>query len=258
MATASRASSAAEAGRGVEGGQVLPVRDETLEDAPGQVVGVVHPRRVDRLGGVPQSPQNRGRIPRGQVPQDVLGNGEDGPVVDLQDVVPGRQHLALGVGCAVAAHRCQGLDLLMHPGDVLVEDQGVGDDGAGHAPGLGHVDHSQAAGYFPSGAWPQLLHFVQELCGPLDALLQRGGGLVYRPLRHGHQPDHVRQVLDGALQPARLREADRAPGLLREDAVVEAGGRQGVGQVVGLAHIARVAEGYGGLDDAPVGGHLQT
>ena len=33
-------------GQRVEGGQVLAVRDEALEDAPGQVVGVVHARRA--------------------------------------------------------------------------------------------------------------------------------------------------------------------------------------------------------------------
>ncbi len=243
--------------QGVEGGQVLAVRDETLEDAPGQVVGVVHARRVDRLGSVPQSPQNRGCVARVQLLQDVLGNGEDGPVVDLQDVVPGRQHLALGVGRAVAAHRRQGLDLLMHPGDVLVEDQGVGDDGAGHPPRLRHVDHSQNAGYRRSDAWPQLLHFVQELRGPFDTLLQRGGGLVYGALRDGHHADHVGQVLDGALQPAGLRESSHTPGFLREDAVGQAGCREGGMKVVGAAHVVWVAEGYGGLDGPPVGGHLQ-
>ena len=76
-------------------------------------------------------------------------------------------------------------------------------------------------------------------------------------LRNGHQADEVGQVLDGALQPAGLREAARAPGLLGEEAVGEAGRRQGGAQVVGLANSVRVAEGDGGFDDAPVGGHLQ-
>ena len=41
-------------GQGVEGGEVLAVRDEALEDAASQVMGVVHARRIHRLGGVPQ------------------------------------------------------------------------------------------------------------------------------------------------------------------------------------------------------------
>ncbi len=117
-----------------------------LEDAAGQVVGVVHARRIYRLGGVPQLSQNLRRVARWHLLQDVLGNREDGPIVDLEYVVPGGNHLALGVIHAVAAHHGQGLYLVMHAGNALVEDQGVGDDGAGHAARLGHVGHTQQAG----------------------------------------------------------------------------------------------------------------
>ena len=84
-------------------------------------------------------------VARRKLRQDVPGDGEDGPVVDLQDVVPGGQRLSLGVVDAVAADHGQGLDLRVQPGDALVEDEGVGDDGAGHAAGLRHVAHAQQA-----------------------------------------------------------------------------------------------------------------
>ena len=100
-------------------------------------------------------------------------------------------------------------------------------------------------------------HFVQELCGAFDALFQCAGGLVYGALRNGHQADHVGQVLNGPLQPARLRETVHVLGALGEDAVAEAGRRQRSAQVMGFAKGVRVAEGDGGFDNAPVGGHLQ-
>ena len=81
--------------------------------------------------------------------------------------------------------------------------------------------------------------------------------MVYRSLRDGHQTDHVGQVLNAALQPAGLREALDVLGALGEDAVGEAGRRQGRPQIVGLANRVRVAEGDSGFDDAPVDGHLQ-
>ena len=99
-----------------------------------------------------------------------------------------------------------------------------------------------------------LVHLVQELRGAVDALLERVGRPVDGALRDGHQAHHVGQVLDGAVQPAGLREA--AP-VLREDAVGEAGRREGFAQVAGVADRGRVAEGDSGLDDARVGGHLQ-
>ena len=66
-------------GQGVERGEVLSVGDEPLEDAAGQVMGVVDAGRVDRLGGVPQPAQDDGRVARWELLEDVLGDGEDGP-----------------------------------------------------------------------------------------------------------------------------------------------------------------------------------
>ena len=174
-----------------------------------------------------------------------------------RDVVPGGEDLGLGVVHAVAAHLGQGFDLRVHAGDVFVEDEGVGDDGAGHAAGLGYVDHSQAPGDFRIDARPQLLDFIQMLCGALDAFFESGGGLVDCTLGNGHQAHHVGHVFDRALQPAGLREATFVA-VLGENAVGEAGGRQRGAQVVGVADGVGVAEGDDRFDDASVGGQLEA
>ena len=174
LATASRASSAADAGERVEGGEVFAVGDEPLEDAAGQVVGVFDAGRVDGLGGVAQAPQNPGRVGGIQVLEDILGDGEDGPVVDVENGGPGCQHLALRVGYIVAAGKGEGVDAGVHTGDLIVENEGIGDDGAGHAAGLEHVGHSQESGYFIRDAGTGLVYFVKELGRAVDALLQRG------------------------------------------------------------------------------------
>ncbi len=58
-------------GQRVKGGEILAVGDEALEDAPGQVVGVLDAARVDGLGGVAQAPKDAGRVSRIQVLQDI-------------------------------------------------------------------------------------------------------------------------------------------------------------------------------------------
>ena len=132
--------------QGIECGQVLPVGDKVLEDAAGQVVSVVDASGFDSLGGLQEVPQHGGgSVPRNLF-EDVLGNGEDWPVVDLQDVGPGRKRIALRIGHFGAGHQAQGFHPLVQPGDALVEHHGVGDDRAGHAAGLGHVAHSQQPG----------------------------------------------------------------------------------------------------------------
>ena len=64
-------------------------------------------------------------------------------------VFPGGQHRAFGVGGCVAAYQVQRLDFGVHPGDALVEDEGIGDDGAGHAAGLGYVRHTELLRHLP-------------------------------------------------------------------------------------------------------------
>ena len=87
----------------------------------------------------------------------------------------------------------------MHAGNPFVEDQGVGDDGACHAAGLRHVCHPQQTGNSQSDARASLVQLVQEPCGAVDAVLERGGCLVHGALWYGHQAHHVNQVLDRSL-----------------------------------------------------------
>ena len=56
-----------------------------------------------------------------------------------------------------------------------------------------------------------LVQLVQQPCGAVDALLERGGGPVHGALWDGDQAHHVRQVLNAAVQPAGLREATARP-----------------------------------------------
>ena len=106
----------------------------------------------------------------------------------------------------------------MHTGDLIVEYQGVGDDGAGHAAGLEHVGHSQQSGYFIRDAGAGLVYFVKELGRAVDALLQRGRCPVDGVLRDGDEAHHVGQVFDGAVEPAGIGKAAGAA-VLGKDAV---------------------------------------
>ena len=99
-------------GQGVEGGQVLAVGDQPLENAAGEVVSVVDAGAVDAGGGLAEAAQHTQGDVRWQLLQYVLADGKDGPVVDLQDGGPGIQRAVLGVGDRVAADEVQGLDAL--------------------------------------------------------------------------------------------------------------------------------------------------
>ena len=130
------------------------------EDAPGQVVGVVNAGCVDSLGGLPQSPQESGGGVAGYLLQDVLGDGEYGPVVDFQNFGPRRQCFILRVGYAGAADQEQGFYAIVHPRDALVKDHSVGDDGAGHPAGLRNVAHPKQPGDGGGDVGPQFRHVV--------------------------------------------------------------------------------------------------
>ena len=82
--------------QGVEGGQVFAVGNQTLEDAPGQVMGVGGTGGGDAFGGVSQGVQEGGGGGRWQLGHDIAGNRKDGPVVDVQDGGPGGQDFILG------------------------------------------------------------------------------------------------------------------------------------------------------------------
>ena len=106
----------------------------------------------------------------------------------------------------------------MHPGNLIVEYEGVGDDGAGHAAGLAYVGHSQQIGDCLCDAWAGLIQFVEDFGGAVDALLQNCRCPVYGMLGNRDQADHVGQVLDRAVEPAGLREAG-GDAVFGEDAV---------------------------------------
>ena len=158
-------------GQRVEGGKVFAVGDEPLKDAPGQVVGVFDAGRADGLGGVTQAPQDAGRVGRVQVLEDLPGDAENGPVVDVENGGPGLKDFALRVGYTVIADLREGIDARVHAGDLVVEDEGVGDDGAGHAAGLAHVGHAQQAGDLRGDAGTGPVYLVEVLGRGVDAFL---------------------------------------------------------------------------------------
>ena len=91
------------------------------------------------------------------------------------------------VGDSVAAHQLERLNLIVHTGDALVEDQRVGDDGAGHAAGLGHVRHAEQARHLPRDGRSTGVYGVKEPGRGVNAGLQRVGSCINRPLRHGDE-----------------------------------------------------------------------
>ena len=89
----------------------------------------------------------------------------------------------------------------------------------------------QMKGLFPdeealADARGQVLQFVEDDRGLLDALLEGVGGEVHFLLGNGDEADKVDEVGDGAFEPAGLREA---AAVFVEDAVGEAGIGDGLG-----------------------------
>ena len=244
-------------GQRVEGGQVLAVDDQPLEYPPRQVVGIVDTGGADLPCGELEGVQDPRRSLRWNVAKDVPPDGEDREVVDVQDRRPGSQRLALGIGYAPAAHQAQGLDLVVgHPGNPLVEDQGVGDYRAGHPPRLRYVHHPQQAGYLGRHTRLGGVQLVQYGRNPFDTLLEGAGGKVHVPLGNGHQPYQVGKVSHRPCQPARLGKAALGP-VVAEDAVGETRAGQSGAQVVGVSHGLRVPERDDRLDHPAPIHHLQ-
>ena len=210
---------------------------------------------VHLLGGFAQFGEDAAGFASGELLQDVPGDGEYGPVVDAQDVRPGCQGFRLRVGDAGAADQSQVFHLRVHSGDALVKDQGVGDDGAGHAPGLRHVGHPQQPGNGRGDVGTQRDHFVEDHRRPLDALLQGGRGGVHRLLRHGHQADQVGQVGNGTFQPAGF---GKPAAVLIQHGVGKTGGCQRVAQVAGEPDGIGITQGDGGFDGVSLVYHPQA
>ena len=139
-----------------------------------------------------------------------------------------------------------------------MEHQGICDDGARHAAGLGHVGHAEQAGDGGGDGGAGGVELVQDVGRLLDARFQRVRRSIHGALRHRHEPHHVGDVIHRAFQPALFGEADRIIVALGEDAVRQAGRLQRGVEVVGLGHVFGVAERDGGLDGPAGGGHLQA
>ena len=88
----------------------------------------------------------------------------------------------------------QGLDLGVHTGQPLVEDQGVGKNGAGHAAGLGHIGHAQQPGDMGGNGRALLGHVVQDAHAGVNAVLEGAGRGVYGVLGDGHEADQIGQI----------------------------------------------------------------
>ena len=135
----------------------------------------------------------------------------------------------------------------MHTGDALVENQGVGDDGAGHAAGLRNVSHPQQPGNGGRNVGTLRRHLLQYVCRPVNTAFQGRRRFVHGALGHGNQANQVGQVGNPALQPTRFRETGA---VFVEDTMGQPGRRQGRGRVVCRANAFGVAQGNGGFHGA--------
>ena len=132
----------------------LRVRDETLEDATGQLMGVIHAGRVDRLGRLSQPPedsplrQRRATATRMSLEMAKLAQG-----FDTQDhctsITTWTSPWGLINSLAAAtmargsiSSRCMQCDVHVPPPRASAIDIY-----RPNAAGLGYVDHSQMAGY---------------------------------------------------------------------------------------------------------------
>ena len=217
-------------------------------------MGVVYAGCFNSLGGLQQFPQDAGGSASGKLLQYVLGYGKDGPVVDLQDIFPGRQYLTLGVCNIGAAHQPQRVHLLVHPCDALVEDHGVSDDGAGHAAGLGNVAHSQQPSDDRSDIGAELGHVLQQVGGLPNALLEGIGRLFHGFLWYGYQSCKVSQIGCRTLKPSRFREA---AAVLVQDIVGKTGFGEDLAQVIGVLYNLRVANCDSSLDSSGLSLHVK-
>ena len=123
-------------GPGVERGEELPVRDQPLEHAPGEILlrGYAAPGEIAR--GVHKRVQHLSRGHPGKRQQHVHGQAKDRPIVDLgQNAAPSRlyRHVPPPVRqIQKFGHRRQ----LVALRDGVLEQQGVGDDRHCHARSL--------------------------------------------------------------------------------------------------------------------------
>ena len=169
-------------GQGVKGSQIFAVGNQALEDAPSQVVGDAGAGIGNFQSGVAQDAQQHGSITGRDALHDVFGNGENSPVVDLQDVAPSVQGITEGIGDIRAADHPQGFDAV-RARQPLVKHHGVGDDRASHPSCLGNVGHTEQPGDFGHHVGAQSVHIIQDCYCPLDAVFEGGAGMINGTLR---------------------------------------------------------------------------
>ena len=215
-------------------------------------MAVVHAGAADFADGVFQMAQDAGGVFGGDAVENIPPDGKNRPVVDAgEDAAPHGQDFVLGVGHLGAADQAQGRHIGVHTGQPFVENHSVGDDGAGHAAGLGDIGHPQQAGNCGGNVGPLLRHFVQHIGGAFNAPFQVVGGGGHGLLRHGHQSDEVGQIGSAPVDPAGLGEA---VAVIVEDAVADAGRRERGRQVVSGGQLLRVAQGDDGFHRAGFAG----
>ena len=139
-----------------------------------------------------------------------LPTAKTGAVVDGQDVLPSSQSVLFGIVYMASANMAKGADVFVNAGNALVENEGVGNDGAGNAPGLrvfefaffgfgdaldlddvGQAEHGEDfVGQMDGGG------VFQNRDGAVDAGRTRVGGLVKSAFRNGDKVDEIGQIAD--------------------------------------------------------------
>ena len=140
--------------------------------------------------------------------QYVLCDGEYGPVVVLEYSVPHVDGSSLRVLLLRPGGFRHLLVVFRHTGQLILEYQGVGEDGAGDPPGLLAVRHfhdpcDSLGCYSPFGR-----HLVQMGARDLYTVGKCVDGFLHGLLWHGHEIDHFRQVRHRSVHPSVLWKAD--------------------------------------------------
>ena len=239
-------------GRGrerVEGRQVLPVGDQPLEDAAGQVVGVRHAQRFHLVRHLEQALQHPTRGAGRNMVQDVPRDGEDGPVVEFEDPRPLLANRLLQIH-RVPADQARRRDSVGDPGQAVVENDGVRQDRAGHPARLFDIGHPEE----PRDARHDSRHILECPRRLFDSLLHQVGRPVESAARDGRDANQVRQFFDRALEPTRLGEP--RPGGV-EDGESETGFPKGGFEFVLVLQRRRIPNRDRGFDGARLSGDLE-
>ena len=150
---------------GVEGGQELPIRNESLEDRAGEIVGARHALRYQIEGGTAQAIQDSD-CPRcwngdDDFPRDV----EYWPVVDIEDLLPFVRDVRGYQVVCVVAEACGAADA-ERSRKVFLKHECVRHDGHGHSTSLEAVLLLQRVGDVRPGIGSKLYRLAEDVgCG---------------------------------------------------------------------------------------------